>query len=92
MRKEEIEKEFLPLLKDIADYGEEYFDKHTNEVIDKIVSRDTAMLEEIENPLRAIKTLYSSKGYWGKGTTDADYEQEAIDEALSIIQRIRGDK
>ena len=50
------------------------------------IARETAILSEIEKPL---KEVHDMDNLYCKCCEDTN---EAIDEALSIIQRIRGDK
>jgi hypothetical protein len=79
MKKDELIKE---LNLDLEGYKEGRWDTSSMEkaIADFILARETAMLEEIEKPLKGAQ----------KGHPSGD--KTAIDEALSIIQRRKGGK
>lgn len=55
---------------------------------DFILADRKATAEKIVNPIKVIKGLLSSKGHWGNGVTEAEFEQDAIDQSLRIAEEV----
>ena len=60
MSKESLKVELMQLLKDIADYGEEYFNEHQEEILKLF---DLARKEEREKVIEDVMKLLSDNVY-----------------------------
>lgn len=65
-QRQELIKELMPLLKDIADYGEEYFEKHCSYIFDKIIAREREQIAKVAQVIgiRLEKTSQTSLSVW----------------------------